>query len=181
MKTIGELCKQYQLSRATLLHYEEAGLLFPTSRSPGNYRLYNVDAENTLKQIILYRQTGMGLSAIKQLLGQTEDKSKTSQLLSERVAFINQQIQELRQQQRQLIALMENESIRDRASTESRQLTKQEWVNILSASGMDEEAMMNWHRAFEAQMPESHQDFLESLGIDDEEIALIRQRSGKIS
>lgn len=35
-----------------------------------------------------------------------------------------------------------------------------------------------WHRAFERQSPEAHQDFLESLGIGPEEIRRIRVHSG---
>lgn len=37
--------------------------------------------------------------------------------------------------------------------------------------------MKNWHIEFEKSSPEAHQDFLESIGIDDDEIASIRQWS----
>ena len=39
---------------------------------------------------------------------------------------------------------------------------------------MTEEDMVIWHQQFEASMPEVHTDFLQSLGIDDEEIAKIK-------
>ncbi|GAL04728.1 transcriptional regulator MerR family [Photobacterium aphoticum] len=42
------------------------------------------------------------------------------------------------------------------------------------AAGFDEAAMVKWHQKFEAMEPEEHQKFLESLGIDADEIARIR-------
>ena len=54
-------------------------------------------------------------------------------------------------------------------------LTRKRWVEIMRVSGMDEEAMMNWHRHFELMEPEAHQEFLELLQIPEEEIEQIRQ------
>jgi len=42
---------------------------------------------------------------------------------------------------------------------------------------MNDEDMQNWHRQFEKLEPEAHQEFLESLQIDDNEIKQIRQWS----
>lgn len=47
-------------------------------------------------------------------------------------------------------------------------------MNILKASGKDEQAMTQWHIEFEREMPQAHQDFLESLGIGAQEIDRIR-------
>ena len=56
-------------------------------------------------------------------------------------------------------------------------MNKNQWVNILKASGMDEKAMRKWHVQFEKNLPEAHTDFLESLGINPEEIKAIKQWS----
>jgi hypothetical protein len=56
-------------------------------------------------------------------------------------------------------------------------LTKETWVEILRASGLDEAGMENWHVEFERTSPEAHQDFLESIGIAPDEIDLIREWS----
>ena len=56
-------------------------------------------------------------------------------------------------------------------------MTKARWVEILRASGMDDEAMHQWHVEFERCLPEAHTDFLQSLGIEKEEIANIKIRS----
>ncbi|MGN7613370.1 hypothetical protein ACQZV8_14940 [Magnetococcales bacterium HHB-1] len=44
----------------------------------------------------------------------------------------------------------------------------------MAAAGIDHKKRVQWHAAFEVHAPEAHQDFLESLGIDDEEIKAIR-------
>ena len=53
-------------------------------------------------------------------------------------------------------------------------VTKQRWVEIMTAAGLDEAAMIKWHQAFEALEPAEHQLFLESLGIAAAEIKAIR-------
>ena len=58
-------------------------------------------------------------------------------------------------------------------------VNKDRWVEIMKAAGFDEEAMHNWHKQFEKMEPEAHQEFLESLNIDEEEIAQIRAKYKK--
>ena len=53
-------------------------------------------------------------------------------------------------------------------------ITKERWVEIMIAAGFDEAAMRAWHQKFEEMEPDEHQLFLESLGIDSEEIKAIR-------
>ena len=52
-------------------------------------------------------------------------------------------------------------------------MTKEIWVSILEASGLDGEGMRQWHIEFEKTSPEAHQDFLESIGIETDEIKMI--------
>ena len=56
-------------------------------------------------------------------------------------------------------------------------MTKERWVQLLSACGLDEADRGRWRREFEKLSPEAHQDFLESLGLPAAEIALIRKWS----
>ena len=56
-------------------------------------------------------------------------------------------------------------------------ITKQKWVEIMSASGFSPEQMHRWHRAFEKSAPQEHQEFLEFLHIPPSEIHSIRQWS----
>ena len=53
-------------------------------------------------------------------------------------------------------------------------ITKDEWVALYEEIGLDAPKRMQWHRLFEARHPDSHQGFLEWLGIPAKEIAEIR-------
>lgn len=45
------------------------------------------------------------------------------------------------------------------------------------AAGMSNDDMRYWHREFEAREPLAHQEFLESLNLDNNEIGRIRRWS----
>jgi hypothetical protein len=53
-------------------------------------------------------------------------------------------------------------------------MTKDRWIELFQAVGMDAEAMQRWHRAFETRYPAQHQACLEWLAIPAEEIVRIR-------
>lgn len=53
-------------------------------------------------------------------------------------------------------------------------MNKEKWVNLFREIGLDEETMVQWHRAFETRYPEGHQSFLEWLNIPGDEISRIR-------
>jgi hypothetical protein len=57
------------------------------------------------------------------------------------------------------------------------QVSKEEWIALFRELGLTDEAMMKWHRLFEARHPQGHEDFLAWLGLDGQEIALIRAAS----
>ena len=171
MYTIGQLSKQSGLSRSTLLYYDRKGLLSPTGRTNSNYRVYSENDLSKLKLILNYRQTGVSLKQIKQLLD--SHTNQTTNILKQRLSNLNGEISELREQQKVIIKLLGNNSLHRK----SRTLTKEKWIEILRSTGMTESDMQQWHIGFERNMPEAHQDFLESLGIDKDEIKAIRKRS----
>jgi len=53
-------------------------------------------------------------------------------------------------------------------------MNKDKWVELFRAIGLDEQAMVKWHKEFEARYPNGHQSFLEWLGVPSGEIADIR-------
>lgn len=59
----------------------------------------------------------------------------------------------------------------------SKVITRETWVSMLKAAGLDEKGMKNWHIKFEKTSPDAHQDFLESSGIEKDEIKSIRDWS----
>lgn len=168
MFTIGQMAKKYSLSRSTLIYYDRIGLLSPSDRSESNYRLYSRGDLEKMDRIMLFRSAGLPLGAIADLIGQRNSELKLS--LERRLGSINGEIQTLRNQQKVILKILDNE----KHEKSSRVITKETWVSILKASGLDEQGMKNWHTEFEKTSPEGHQDFLESIGIEKEEIALIR-------
>ena len=172
MFTIGQVAKKYSLSRSTLIYYDNMGLLVPGGRSEANYRLYSDSDLKKLDRIVLFRSAGLSLEAITALLDTQGDEINTS--LEHRLSSINSEIHGLRNQQQVILSILKNES----SIRGSRIMSKDIWVSILRASGLDDEGMKNWHIEFEKSSPEAHQDFLESLGIGKEEISSIRKWSG---
>lgn len=65
---VGELAKRTGLTVRTLHHYDEIGLLRPTGRSEGNYRLYGADDVERLHAIQALRGLGLALDEIGRLL-----------------------------------------------------------------------------------------------------------------
>lgn len=173
MFTIGQVAKKYALSRSTLIYYDSIGLLTPSGRSESNYRLYSTADLEKMDRIILFRSAGLSLEAIAPLLG--KQGSDLDATLEQRLFTINTEIQALRNQQKVILKVLKIED----TGRNTRVITKETWVSLLKAAGLDERGMRNWHAEFEKTSPEGHQDFLESLGIDNNEIDSIRAWSGK--
>jgi DNA-binding transcriptional MerR regulator len=174
MFTIGQVARKYALSRSTLIYYDTIGILKPSGRSVSNYRLYSEGDLKKMDRIQLYRSAGLSLDSIASLL---ENKnSELNSTLENRLITINSEIQKFRNQQKVILKILENESL----EKNSRVISKEVWVSILRAAGLDDEGMMNWHREFEMTSPEAHQDFLESIGIEQDEIKTIRAWSNRI-
>lgn len=173
MHTIGQLMKQFGLSRSTLIYYDDIGLLKPSARSNANYRMYTDNDLERMEQITLYKDAGLPLEEIASLLD--EQSTTPTALLEQHLSNLNSQIAQLRLQQQKVIQLLGKESL----LRHSRTMDKAKWVSILEATGMSEEDMQQWHVEFERSLPEAHQDFLESLGIESGEIRTIRRNSQK--
>ena len=171
MFTIGQVAKKYSLSRSTLIYYDSIGVLTPGGRSESNYRLYSEDDLNKMDRIQLFRSAGLSLDSIELLL--EKENSELDSTLEGRLLTINSEIQKLRNQQKVILNILENETL----ARDSRLMTKEVWVSILRAAGLDDAGMKNWHIEFERTSPEAHQDFLESLGIEKDEVAAIRDWS----
>jgi len=171
MFTIGQVAKKYGLSRSTLIYYDNIGILTPSGRSESNYRLYSDNDLKKMDRMMLFRSAGLSLDSIPSLLDKKGDDLNSS--LEHRLSSINNEIQGLRNQQKVILTILENES----AVKGSRVITKETWVSLLKAAGLDEDGMKNWHVEFENTSPEAHQDFLESIGIEKDEIISIREWS----
>jgi len=65
---VGELAKQTGISIRTLRYYDEIGLLVPSHRTEGGYRLYSEADIARLQQILSLRQLGFALKEIRECL-----------------------------------------------------------------------------------------------------------------
>jgi len=171
MLTVSRIAQRFGLSRSTLLYYDRIGLLSPSGRSPGDYRLYSQADCDRLEQIRQLHQTGLSLKKIAEIL---DGKDSTSRrLLKQRLADLNQEINQLRQQQQTIVTLLGDPHL----IPSTRIMTEDQWVAILDAAGLDKAGRLRWHQEFERHAPEAHQDFLESLGFSAPEIKRIRSAS----
>ncbi|MBI5590725.1 MAG: MerR family transcriptional regulator [Deltaproteobacteria bacterium] len=169
--TIGQLAKQFGLSRSTLLYYDSIGLLRPSGRSPANYRRYTREDCNRLQLICMYRQVGLSMASIHEIL--ESPQSGARDILEKRLLALGKEINGLREQQQVIIRMLGDTSLRERIPF----MDKDGWIALLRAVGLDDKGMEKWHQEFEKRSPLLHQEFLEGLGIDGKEIALIRQLS----
>lgn len=171
MYTVGEIAKKFGISRSTLLYYDAIGVLKPSERSASNYRLYSAHDIEKMKRIVLYRDAGIPLKSITVILG--KDHHDTLPILESRLFEINKEIQNLRTQQNVILKILKSE----KALQHSRIFTKNQWIALLKSAGLEENNMMQFHVEFERMSPEAHQDFLESLGMREKEVQLIRKMS----
>lgn len=165
--TISRLARQFGLARSTLLYYDRIGLLRATRHSPAGYRLYDSRAIDKLKRIVELRSAGMALTTVKQVL---ETSTPLADALEQQVALLNRELAQLRAQQRIVLNLLQSRS----ATRRARAMSKECWTRMFRSIGLTDEDMRQWHAHFERTMPEAHRDFLESLGLDAQEVRRIR-------
>jgi DNA-binding transcriptional MerR regulator len=165
--TISKLAKTFGLSRSTLLYYDRIGLMPPSRHSPAGYRLYGDEARTRLARIVELRSAGLPLETVKHIL---ETRTPLAEVLERQVAVLNRQLAQLRAQQRVVLSLLQSQP----ASRRARAISKEAWSKMFRSIGMSDADMRRWHAHFERSMPEAHQDFLESLGLDATEVKRIR-------
>ena len=170
MLTVTKLARRCGLSRTALLYYESIGLMRPPQRSGGNYRCYGEADLRRLLQICAYRDAGLKLEDIRQILDRTGGDAFA--VLKRRLMELDAEIGALRAHQQAILKLLESKTLR-----KAKMITKQKWVSIMEGCGFSSEQMHRWHAEFERSAPEEHQEFLEFLHIPAEEIKTIREKS----
>jgi DNA-binding transcriptional MerR regulator len=66
--TVGAAARQVGVTVRTLHHWDEIGLASPSLRTPAGYRHYTADDLQRLQRIVAYRETGLGLDAVREVL-----------------------------------------------------------------------------------------------------------------
>jgi DNA-binding transcriptional MerR regulator len=70
---IGQVAARTELSIRTVRHYDDVGLVTPSARSPGGFRLYTEDDVERLLVIRRMKPLGFTLAEMKELLESLED------------------------------------------------------------------------------------------------------------
>ena len=173
MWTVSKLARRCGVSRTALLYYESIGLMPPPERSGGNYRCYSEADAERLSAIRAYRNAGLTLANIGEILKPRSGRGgDASRILKRRLVELDAEIGALRAHQQAIVKLMGH-----RALGKAEMISKEKWVSIMKACGFSEEQMQGWHAEFERSAPEEHQEFLEFLHIPSAEIGEIRKRS----
>ena len=84
MYQIGEFSKLTSLTVKTLRYYDQEGLLSPSARSEGGYRLYSEEDLHRAEQISLLRRCGFSIAEIKDVLRNADSEEDLHTYLSEK-------------------------------------------------------------------------------------------------
>lgn len=168
MYQITHLARQFGLSRSTLIYYDRIGLLSPSLRSAANYRSYSEADRERLETICSLKQAGLDIAGIRALLETAP--TDTTAVLQRRLNQIAAEIHALQTKQRLLAGMLRLSGEGGPKSA----VDKEMFVEMLRASGMDDEAMHQLHIEFERRAPQAHHNFLLSLGIAETEAQRIR-------
>lgn len=103
---IGELAERTGLSIRTLRHYDEIGLLVPSARSDGGFRLYTPDDESRLLLIRRMKPLGYSLEQMGELLSVVDGLGDRpdDEALRERLEAIRSEASERRETLRRQLA-----------------------------------------------------------------------------
>lgn len=120
--TVGEVARHAGLSVRTLHHYDQRGLLVPSGRSAGDYRLYSPEDLQRLLHIQHLKSLGLGLDQVSAALD--ADDFDAREVLEEHIAAVEQRLEDEQRMLRSLRAL--------------RQPAAAGWQEVLSAVAQSE-------------------------------------------
>jgi DNA-binding transcriptional MerR regulator len=166
--TVGRLAARFGLSRTALLYYDRIGLLRPTARSAGGYRIYEAHDVDRLATICRLRQAGLPLAEIGRVLDRATPELVAA--LAVRLGELGDQIEVLRAHQRTILGALAAGREGDRTWS----LDKATLVALLDEAGIGSDRQPAWHAAAEQADGALHQRLLESLDLPADEVVRIR-------
>lgn len=81
--TVSQVSRMAHVTVRTIHHYDEIGLLVPSQRADNGYRLYTDADLQRLQQILLFRELGFALDAIRAVIDESPAERRTA-LLTQR-------------------------------------------------------------------------------------------------
>ena len=98
---IGEVCKLFNISRDTLVHYDKIGLLSPTKDKNNGYRYYKIEDLNCLTDIVFYKTLNLSLNDIDKAINGSSPEQILN-LINDKEIYIMKEIEKLKKVQRRL-------------------------------------------------------------------------------
>jgi DNA-binding transcriptional MerR regulator len=102
--TINEVCKQYELPSSTLRYYERIGLLSDVAQENG-HRIYTRKHLDRLNSILCFKNSGMTIKELQDLLQYQETGTDLDQILiilKEHKTKVEAQLAQLKQYQQHI-------------------------------------------------------------------------------
>jgi DNA-binding transcriptional MerR regulator len=95
--TVGATAKAVGVSVRTLHHWDDIGLVCPAGRSPAGYRLYSRADIARLQRVLLYREVGMPLAQIAEVVDapgvdEAEHLDRQRRMLTDRIARLQEMV-----------------------------------------------------------------------------------------
>ncbi|WP_084271775.1 MerR family transcriptional regulator [Kocuria turfanensis] len=87
--TAGQVAERFGVTVRTLHHYDDVGLLRPSERSAGGYRLYTEEDLLRLRHVVVYRRLGLPLERIEELLAAEEPGAVLAHLRRQRESVLS--------------------------------------------------------------------------------------------
>ena len=165
MYTIRELCKRSGLSRTALLYYESIGLLTAEARSESNYRLYSDESAARLEKICTYRDAGVPLADIVQIL--SYGCSGEREILERTLSMLNDKAKEIRESQEKISALLHQAT---GTGFPFLGIDIKTIMASLAPLGIGEDVFLQIHEAIEKNSHKGHLMLLNLLGFSESEI-----------
>ena len=75
--TIGEVARMSGITVRALHHYDDIGLLSPSGRTESGYRLYDDRDIDRLRDILAFRELGLGLDEVAEALASSDGSHAT--------------------------------------------------------------------------------------------------------
>ncbi len=121
MKKIREVSMMSGITRRTLQYYDDEGIL-PVERTKENYRLYDEKALKKLWEILIYKEIGLSIEQIKQILepggeAQAEILEKQIQSMSESSTMLAEKIRLAEKIMEQGIPAFDDEELKNTGMT----------------------------------------------------------------